>query len=194
MIKWMKTVLLIENGSRHTVALAHSFTGYLVRRVKYRDVSSKDIEESDIIVLSGGRPAVLYYGLFFRKQLELIRSATKPVIGICLGCQLIARAYGVRPYRLGRKAHGLKHIQIITDAFGLEKGDARVWESHKWAIRSVPDELFQTVATSGNGVEIIRHKTKPIYGCQFHPEIQRPENDGRTVLNAILAEIESNTK
>jgi len=187
----MKTILLIENGSRHTLAFAHRLKQYDVRRIQYWNLTSGDIDAADIIILSGGHPSVLHHHWFYRRQLELIQSTTKPIIGICLGFELIVRAYGGRLYRLKRKSHGLRAITVILDTLGLGVSSLKVWEAHKWAVSSVPDETFFVIAESANGAEIIQHKTRSIFGCQFHPEVVDPSNDGSKVLEAILKMIES---
>ena len=182
----MKKILLIENGSRHTRALAHRLGEHEVRRVKYRNLSAGDIAKADIIVLSGGHPSVLYHSWFYRKQLELIRTTTKPIIGICLGFELIIRAFGGRLNRLDRKAHGLRNITVATDYSFFGGPVLKVWEAHKWAATFTPESVFEIVASSQYGSEIIKHRSKPIYACQFHPEVDSPLNDGSQVLRTIL--------
>ena len=162
-----------------------------MRHIKYRNLTSGHIDAADIVILSGGHPSVLHHSWFYKRQLELIRTTTKPIIGVCLGFELIVRAYGGRLYRLKRKSHGLRTIAVTADALALGVSNLRVWEAHKWAARSVPAKTFSVIAESVNGAEIIQHRTKPIYGCQFHPEVVDPSNDGSKVLEAILRMIES---
>ncbi len=181
-------ILLIGNGSRHTLAFANLLQPHTVQRIRYRDLTTVGVEAADLLILSGGHPSVLHHYWFYRKQLELIRSTTKPIIGVCLGFELIARAYGVRPYKLNRMVHGLREISVVLDALGLGTPNIRVWEAHKWAVRSVPAE-FTLIAVSKNGPEIIQHNTKPIFACQFHPEVDEPVNDGGRILGALLARV-----
>ena len=187
----MKTILIIENSSHHSTALSRHLKSYNVRTIKYRQLNSDHMAKADIIILSGGHPSVLHHYWFYRSQLELIRSTPKPVIGVCLGFELIVRAYGGKLQRLKRKVHGLRSIEVTNDTLDLSLPRLNVWEAHKWAARSVPSEYFNVVAQSEQGIEIIQHKTRPIFGCQFHPEINKPVNDGGTVLDAILTLINS---
>lgn len=186
----MKKILLIENGSRHTRALAHRLGEHEVRRVKYRNLSAGDIAKADIIVLSGGHPSVLYHSWFYRKQVDLIRTSSRPIIGICLGFELIVRAFGGRLYRLKRKAHGLRLITVAPGFPAFGGPLLRIWEAHKWAATFTPESVFEIVASSQYGSEIIKHRSKPIYACQFHPEVDSPLNDGPQVLRTILGMID----
>jgi GMP synthase-like glutamine amidotransferase len=53
----------------------------------------------------------------------------------------------------------------------------------------VPDDVFTVIARSATGAEIIRHRTRPVYGLQFHPEVREPANDGSEVLTSILSRL-----
>jgi GMP synthase (glutamine-hydrolysing) len=185
----VKTILLIENGSRHTRAFAHYLAPYRVVRRRYRDLTPASLDAVDIIILTGGHPSVLHHAWFYRRQLELIRTTTKPVIGVCLGFELIVRAYGGRLHRLPRKARGIRIITVVSDALALGREHLRVWEAHKWAAPAVPDDVFTVIARSATGAEIIRHRTRPVYGLQFHPEVREPANDGSEVLTSILSRL-----
>lgn len=178
----MASILLLENGSRHTRALAHRLSDYgAVVRLPYRHLTSAYLESADLIVLSGGHPSVIHHYWFFRRQFELIRQTQTPILGICLGFELIAKAYGSTLVRLPRKVHGLRHVTLR----GL---NANVWEAHRWAVSRLPNSLIAE-GTSATGVELFRHVSKPMLGCQFHPEVAEPANDGPTLLDQFIREL-----
>jgi GMP synthase (glutamine-hydrolysing) len=185
----MAHILLVENRSRHTRAFAHRLTAYgTVARVPYWRLTPGHIAAADIIVLSGGWPSVIHHQLFFRHELELIRTSTKPILGICLGFELIVKAFGGQLHRLPRKIHGPRIVTLDVPILSRPAGPIRVWESHRWAAPNPPDGLIQ-LAHSHTGVEFVRHSNRPIIGCQFHPEIDVPANDGGAVLEAAMVEL-----
>ena len=99
-----------------------------------------------------------------------------PILGVCLGHQSIAQAYGGRIERAGEIMHG-KTSEIHHSGGGLFEGVASPFVAtcyHSLIVdaESLPDCLEETAWTE-NGMRILmglRHKENPVYGVQFHPE------------------------
>jgi anthranilate synthase/aminodeoxychorismate synthase-like glutamine amidotransferase len=114
-----------------------------------------------------------------------------PVLGVCLGHQAIAEAYGGHVVRAGRVMHG-KVSTIRHDGTGLFAGvanPATVMRYHSLVVdpASLPSALEVVARAEDDEDEIhaIRHREFPVWGVQFHPEsIMTP--DGRTMLANFL--------
>lgn len=177
-------LLIIDNGSVHTPELIKYFADHEIKVVKYRRHTRLDSQWADAFILSGGNKPVIF-NKYYQRELELIKTTDKPIIGICLGIELIARAYNIK-FAMGKqKTRGLKSIEINPEALGLEgKSQFVVFESHRWKIKQA--DKFEVIGWSDDGIEIIKHPTKPIIGMQFHPEVLSPSNDGQLLLNLCL--------
>ncbi len=101
-----------------------------------------------------------------------------PLLGVCLGHQSIAEAYGATVQRAGRLMHG-KTDRIRHDDTGLTAGLENPFQAtryHSLAVRpdSLPDELVECAwsdtSTGEREIMAIRHREFPLYGWQFHPE------------------------
>lgn len=193
-------VLIVDNGTHYKKRLNGLLNGHEITVVERQDVN-RDLHDKDfdLIVLSGayGTQSVKYHGdKILAHEQEFIRNAKVPVIGICYSAQLIAHMYGARLSTLpgGRRFKGVKTIwnikQTPFDFFGYSGG--RVWSSQRWRISNLPDSL-EAWCASATGVEVFKHRKKPIYGLQFHPEHYTAHKDGQSIFNKIL-ELELPTK
>ncbi|MCP1291124.1 aminodeoxychorismate/anthranilate synthase component II [Chromobacterium sp. S0633] len=100
-----------------------------------------------------------------------------PILGVCLGHQCIAAAFGAQVRRADEVLHG-KVSRIHHDGEGLFEGLAdglKVARYHSLVADALPEELVATAwalrADGGRGeIMALRHRSLPIHGLQFHPE------------------------
>ena len=122
-------------------------------------------------------------------EINFIKNCRKPLIGICLGCELIAYAFGARLKKLDCKERGPLLIKFLDEKSGTKEIDSvHVFENHRWAIQDLSDALVG-LAKSRDGFVIIKHKNLPIYGLQFHPEIDGERDDGKEVFMELLEKL-----
>ena len=107
--------------------------------------------------------------------LELIRAEPEvPVLGVCLGQQALAAAYGGEIRRAPRLMHG-KVSAVRHAAVGIFEGLPDPFVATRYhSLEVSPDtlpEVFEAVAWSEEGtIQGIRHRRRPYWGVQFHPE------------------------
>jgi GMP synthase (glutamine-hydrolysing) len=132
------------------------------------------------IVLGGG-PSIERSG----NCLKYVKELNHPILGICLGHQIIAKAFGGEIGPAGIESYAKIEITIEdeNDIFkGLGK-KMRVWASHKDEVKSLPNDFKLLASSSICEFEAMKHGTKPIYGIQFHPEVYHTENGPRIFEN-----------
>ncbi len=112
-----------------------------------------------------------------------------PVLGVCLGHQIIGAVYGARIERAPKPMHG-KTSQIEHDAQGLFTNVTNPFEAGRYhslhvVESTLPGELLVTARSDDGVVMGIRHAELPLEGVQFHPEsILTPE--GEMILSNFL--------
>ena len=120
-------------------------------------------------LILGGGPSIEGAG----NSEEYILNLNIPILGICLGHQLIAKAYGGKITTSDTESYAQVKINITNDKnlFKRLAPEIDVWSSHKDEVKSIP-EGFEILASSNLcDVESFKHENKEIYGIQFHPEV-----------------------
>jgi len=169
-------VLLIDNYDSFTYNLYQYLCelGAFVTVVR-NDVTSVEEVRSlapDFIVISPGPGVPRDAGI----SVELIRTLgpSIPILGVCLGHQAIAEAFGGVVTRAPELMHG-KASQIHHDGSGVFEGLPSPFSAIRYhslcaAPEAVPDVLHVTAHTDSGVVMAVRHRDYPVHGVQFHPE------------------------
>jgi anthranilate synthase component 2 len=101
---------------------------------------------------------------------------SKSILGICLGHQAIAEAYGGKLFNMPEVLHGKKHRITLTDPDDYLFRDLptafNVGLYHSWAVNRdhFPDCLKITAISTNGTIMALAHKTDDVKGIQFHPE------------------------
>jgi anthranilate synthase component II len=185
-------LLLLDNYDSFTYNLYH-YLGELGAKVVVRRndaLSARDAMamRPEAIVISPGPCDPDRAGI----SLELVRAAAEvcPVLGVCLGHQAIAQAFGGRILRAPLVMHG-KLSAIEHGARGLFEGVASPFRATRYhsliAERdSLPDCLEVTAWTADGVIMGLAHRERPVFGVQFHPESIETEH-GHRLLGNFLA-------
>ena len=119
---------------------------------------------------------------------DVIRYVDKPILGVCLGHQAICEVFGSNIIHAPVIMHGKKDLINVDNNTTLFKGldekkDAARY--HSLVAESVTDELIVTAKSNDGLIMGVEHKTRKIYGVQFHPE-SIMTNKGMTILKNFL--------
>ncbi|KAI4115494.1 MAG: hypothetical protein LQ338_007856 [Usnochroma carphineum] len=119
---------------------------------------------------------------------KLMESSQVPVMGICLGHQLLALAAGARTIKLkyGNRAHNIPALDLTTGRCHITS------QNHGYAVdaATLPSdwkEYFVNLNDSSN--EGIIHKSRPIFGTQFHPEARGGPLDSSYLFDTYLESV-----
>jgi anthranilate synthase/aminodeoxychorismate synthase-like glutamine amidotransferase len=113
-----------------------------------------------------------------------------PILGVCLGHQCLAAALGGRVVRAQRPRHG-KTSPVHHDGAGIFAGLPSPFEATRYHSLLVPrdglPECLEVVATTPEDeIMALRHRSRPLWGVQFHPESVLTEH-GHALLRNFLA-------
>lgn len=189
-------VVVVDNRD----SFVHTLAGYLrdigaeTSMVDAHDPAVVDtVRRHDAVLVSPGPGHPVDAG----RSVEVVRAASDagiPLLGVCLGHQALATAFGARVAQAPELLHGItsviRHRGVGVFA-GLDDGFVAT-RYHSLAVdeSSMPPELEVTARTEGGVVMGLRHRSAPLEGVQFHPESVLTEGGhrllGRWLENAGL--------
>lgn len=165
-------MILIDNYDSFTynVVQALQVLGQEIEVIRNDALSVKEVLEKRprMIVIGPGPGTPSRAGI----SKELIKKTPVPLLGICLGHQAIGEVFGARVVRAQRAMHG-KTSWIHHRGCALFQGVPLPFEAaryHSLILEELPDELEREAWTEEGEIMGLRHKTRPIFGMQFHPE------------------------
>jgi anthranilate synthase/aminodeoxychorismate synthase-like glutamine amidotransferase len=193
-------ILIIDNYD--------SFTYNLVQYVKESHLAEKvtvlrndafelaELAIYDAFILSPGPGLPEESGLL----LEVIKTYAnqKPMLGICLGHQAIAEAFGGKLKQLEKVYHGVATAVSHSGnpVFAGQASSFMVGRYHSWVVEDLGSDLEVTAVDEQDAIMACEHKSLPIYGLQFHPEsVLTPEGRGlmdnflKIARNVLTAEV-----
>lgn len=154
-------------------------TEVLKNTLTFEEILNKEL---DGLILSGG-PSLERTG----NCQSYVRELEIPILGICLGHQLMAVAYGGS---VGRgKYGGFAEVEVeILDENDILRGMAPktiTWASHSDEVEIMPQSFIRLARSKICEVEAMKHKSKPLYGVQWHPEVSHTIQ-GKLLLQNFL--------
>ena len=142
-----------------------------------------ELEPSGIVL--GGGPSLDNIG----RCADYIRDLSLPMLGICLGHQVMALALGGEVKR--GKVGGYASIEVeVLEEDGILRGlgpNLRVWASHQDEVTKLPEGFRCLARSKVCNIEAMAHTNLPLYGVQWHPEVAHSEMGEELFMNFLRA-------
>ncbi|MEO8820100.1 MAG: aminodeoxychorismate/anthranilate synthase component II [Ginsengibacter sp.] len=174
-------ILIFDNYDSFTYNLVHVVEKIIHAKTDvFRNdkISLEKIKEYDKIILSPGPGLPSESGLL----LSLIKeyASSKSILGVCLGQQAIAEAFGGKLINLKEVYHGVAtkikvrkdRTQSENDIFKNLPNELEAGRYHSWIVakENFPEDLEITAEDENGYIMALRHKSFDVQGVQFHPE------------------------
>ena len=179
-------IAVLDFGSQYT----HLISKRIRHIGAYTRIFSPSTNENSLskakgIVLSGGPASVNSSKIpeFNSKLLKL----NKPILGLCYGHQLIAQSFGGSISNSGKGEFGKAILEHKSDSPLWENISFpnQVWMSHQDSVTNCPEEFEVTAETKTGNLAAMKHRNRPIFTLQFHPEVTDTSH-GRTMLKNFV--------
>ncbi len=142
----------------------------------------------DGLVLSGGAPSIVSELDKLGNISGYIEELSVPILGICVGAQFIALHFGgeVGPGSTPEFGRTIIEMSRHDGIFSSLPATFTAWENHNDEVKKLPDSLILAGSSSNCRVQAFFHRDRPIYGVQFHPEVNDTQN-GRELFSSFVS-------
>jgi len=180
-------LVVYDFGVKRNILRHLAETGFDITVVPANTPPEQVMDETDGIVLSNGPgdPEVVTYAVDIAKQLL----GKKPILGICLGHQIIGQALGGTTYKLKFGHHGGNHPVMDLSTRKVEITS----QNHNYCVdmKSLQGEVELTHKNLYDGTEEgIKHRDIPLLSFQYHPEAGPGPNDSGYIFKSFRELIE----
>lgn len=167
----MNKIIVVNNRGQYNHRIQRSLKYLKIpSELVSNTLSIEEIEDKNPIgLILGGGPSINNIGY----ASDYIKHFNCPILGICLGHQLIAKTFGGEVATANTESYAQVEINILEDdaLFKDLESPMIVWSSHKDEVKFLPENFKLLANSSLCGIEAMKHEEKPIYGIQFHPEV-----------------------
>jgi GMP synthase (glutamine-hydrolysing) len=181
-------ILVLDFGAQYAQLIARRVREHHV----YCEIVRHDIPAANVLahgatglILSGG-PGSVYDPDAPHCDPEIFELGL-PILGICYGMQLVCDRLGGKVESSDLREFGRKKcvIEQADPFFDNVPAESDVWMSHGDQVQKVSSDFVALARTDTCPVAAVKHRTRPVYGIQFHPEVTHTPI-GRTLLKNFL--------
>jgi GMP synthase (glutamine-hydrolysing) len=187
MFPFTMRILVVDNGGQWTHREWRVLRDLNVDCEIIPNSTPLDKIKADGLVLSGGAPRV---GLDQEKMGmcgEYIDKAGVPILGICAGHQFMATHLGGKagPSKVPEFGKMMVTVDDEDEFFRGLPTEFVAWESHNDEVTELPSNFVALAHSDSCQIQAMKHTSKPLFGLQFHPEVEHTDN-GYEMFQAFI--------
>ena len=183
-----QTIAILDFGSQYSQLIARRVRENRVFSVLCSpSVTPEQLKELNVagLIFSGG-PASVYEKGAPSCDPRLLDLGV-PVLGICYGMQVTCKLLGAQVDSAPAREYGRTQLETLDcgDLFTHVPSPTTVWMSHGDMVQSLPGDFVSLARTANCPIAAVRHRSRPIFGVQFHPEVTHTRHGGQVLRNFL---------
>jgi GMP synthase (glutamine-hydrolysing) len=183
-----ETIAILDFGGQYTQLIARRVReNHVYSEIVSPAVSADGLRAMGVrgVILSGG-PASVYEPGAPRCDPAVFELGV-PVLGICYGMQLACQILGgdVRAGEAREFGRVRVHVHGPMGVLAHLPAEISVWMSHGDCVTAVDGDFESLASTASCPIAAVRHRTRPVFGVQFHPEVTHTPNGSQIIRNFL---------
>ncbi|MBL8878935.1 MAG: glutamine-hydrolyzing GMP synthase [Phycisphaerales bacterium] len=183
-----QTIAILDFGAQYSQLIARRVReNHVYCELLAPDASPQALRDRQVrgIILSGGPSSVYESGAPHCNP--GIFDLGVPVLGICYGMQLACQALGGKVAPAEDREYGRVKLRVSAPEAILAHfpTETSVWMSHGDSVRSVSGDFVSLAQTDNCPIAAVRHRTRPVFGVQFHPEVTHTPLGAQLIRNFV---------
>lgn len=181
------SIPVIDNGGQWTHREWRVLRDLEVDTVILPNTTPWEELDCDGLVLSGGSPRIGLDASGMGATADYLENLEVPILGICAGHQFLSNHFAGATRPAVTPEFGLARLEVISDhpLFAGLPRTFEVWESHNDEVAEVGPEVMVLARSDDCPVQAVAHRSQPIMGVQFHPEVSHTEH-GEAIFENFL--------
>ena len=183
-----ETIAIIDFGAQYTQLIARRVRENRVFSVVCpADITPEKLKEFNLkgLIFTGG-PASVYEQDAPTCSPALLELGV-PILGICYGMQIASKLLGADVNAAPAREYGRTQINVLdgTDLLAHVPESTTVWMSHGDMVQTLPPVFTPLAKTTNCPIAAVRHRERPVFGVQFHPEVTHTPCGGQILRNFL---------
>ena len=162
-----------------------------VTSIGWKEATASRFGSFDGVALSGSPDMMSERSILtkYQDEVEAIVDSKVPVLGVCFGHQMMARAFGAEVVKDSRHVLGMVETRVLTGdpIFNGLPRSLMLLESRCEVVKSLPKGFRLIARSRTSGIAAMKHEKRPLYGVQFHPERYTKDHpEGNRVMGNFI--------
>ncbi len=186
----LEKILILDFGSQYTQLIARRIRELNVYCEIHPFNKIPPIDTNTKGLILSGSPFSVHQPEAPLLDLGTFKTQKIPILGLCYGAQMLAQTQGGQVLKSELREYGRATLEVLGQESALLAGlpqKSQVWMSHGDSVSQLPADYVGIARTEGIPIAGFAHRSEPVFGLQFHPEVTHSTEGMKIFQNFVVS-------